>query len=65
LFEFEIEILYFCNRFWLVEYCVFWNGARQIVEMVEIGEYLNDYAKEQSEKQADRVSGLSSGQYDG
>lgn len=43
LFTFEVEVIYFCNRFWLVEWCVFWNGARQIVEMVEIQENVHEY----------------------
>jgi len=43
LFTFELGIIYHCNRFWLVEYCVFWNGDRTIVEMVEIGENLHGY----------------------
>lgn len=43
LFWFEVEVIYYCNRFWLVEYCVFWNGLRQIVEMCEIQEVLNGY----------------------
>lgn len=46
LFWFETFVLYFCNRFWLVEECVFWNGDRQIMEMVEIKENLDDYIQE-------------------
>jgi hypothetical protein len=44
LFWFEVEFLYILNRFWLVEWCVFWNGKRQIMEMVEIKEKIEDYA---------------------
>lgn len=43
LFWFEIEVIYAFNRFWLVEWCVFWNYDRQIVEMVEIEGGLMDY----------------------
>jgi len=39
LFHFEIEIVYWENRVWLVEYCVYWNGLREIVQMDEIGDY--------------------------
>jgi len=46
LFWFEVYVLYFCNRFWLVEECVFWNGDRQIMEMCEIKENLDGYIEE-------------------
>ena len=36
LFWFEIGVLYSFNRFWLVEWCVFWSGDRQVMEMVEV-----------------------------
>lgn len=36
LFWFEYEVSYSLNRFWLTEWCVYWNGARVIMEMVEI-----------------------------
>jgi hypothetical protein len=38
LFWFEIELVYWFGRFWLVEYCVLWDGSRDIVETVEIKE---------------------------
>lgn len=43
LFWFELEVIYFCNFFWLVEYCVYWNGDRQIVEMVRIEGDISEY----------------------
>lgn len=46
LFWFETEVIFFGLRFWLVEYCVFWNGERQIVEMVELTGGLNGYLEE-------------------
>ena len=46
LFWFDVYVMYFCNRFWLVEECVFWNGDRQIMEMVEIKENLGGYIQE-------------------
>lgn len=43
LFWFEYDVLYCFNRFWLVEYCVFWNGDRCIMEMVELEKGLMGY----------------------
>jgi hypothetical protein len=48
LFWFELEVIYFCNKFWLTEFCVFWNGDRQIVEMVEITGGFDGYVPEES-----------------
>lgn len=36
LFWFEYEMIYWEHRFWLCEVCVYWNGLREIVEMVEV-----------------------------
>jgi hypothetical protein len=36
LFWFEYDLIYSLQRFWLVEYCVLWNGERIVMEMVEI-----------------------------
>jgi len=47
LFWFETELVYHEHKFWLVEFCVFWNGVRQIVEMVEIKENFDDYVTEE------------------
>jgi len=46
LFWFELDTMIWQGRLWLVEWCVFWNGDRQIVEMVEIRERLHDYFEE-------------------
>lgn len=43
LWTFEIEVVYICDRFWLVEWCVMYSGERSIVEMVEIEGNLDDY----------------------
>ena len=43
LFTFEYDVIYWCNRFWLVELCVWWNGETQIMEMVEIQENIDEY----------------------
>jgi hypothetical protein len=46
LFTFELEVIYYCNKFWLVEWAVYWNGQRTIVEMVEIDGGLDGYVEE-------------------
>lgn len=46
LFWFELDVIYYYGRCWLVEYCVFWNGVVQIMEMVEIKGSLNGYIQE-------------------
>lgn len=46
LWTFELEVIYFEGRFWLVEYCVWWTGNKTIVEMVELQENVNDYIEE-------------------
>lgn len=43
LFWFEIEVIYCLNKFWLVDWCVLWNGERVIMEMVELTGGLQDY----------------------
>lgn len=43
LFWFEIEVECLFGRFWLIEYCVLWNGDRNIVEAVEIEEDILGY----------------------
>ncbi len=45
LFTFEIELVYCAGYFWLVEWCVFWNGDRQVVEMVRLEGDLNGYSE--------------------
>ena len=45
LFWFEYDLIYCLNRFWLVEYCVLWNGERIVMEMVEIGENDHGYSQ--------------------
>ena len=45
LFWFELETIYLFNRFWLCEVCVFWNGDREIMEMLEIKGNINDYTQ--------------------
>jgi hypothetical protein len=46
LFTFELEVIYAFGFFWLVEYCVFWNGSRNIVEMVKLEGNINGYVEE-------------------
>jgi hypothetical protein len=46
LFWFELDTVIWEGRLWLVEWCVFWNGDRQIVEMVEIKENFRGYIQE-------------------
>lgn len=36
LFSFYFEVIPWEGRFWLCEVCVYWNGHREILEMVEI-----------------------------
>jgi len=43
LFTFDLEVIYAFNRFWIVEWCVFWNGDRQVMEMTEITGDIKDY----------------------
>ena len=43
LFKFDLEVIYYCNRFWLCEICVFWDGSTQIVEMVELEDITNGW----------------------
>lgn len=43
LFWFEFEVIYSLNRFWLCEVCVFWNGVREVMEMVEIEGNIDGY----------------------
>lgn len=47
LFEFDLEVIYYCNRFWLIEWCVWWNGERQVMEMTEITGGLYGYVEEE------------------
>ena len=46
LFWFEYDLIYTLHRFWLVEYCVLWNGERIVMEMVEIKGDENGYFSE-------------------
>jgi hypothetical protein len=50
LFWFELDTIIWQGRLWLVEWCVLWNGDRQIVEMVEIRESLDDYFEKLEEE---------------
>lgn len=46
LFWFEYSVIYHQNRFWLVEYCVWFDGHKDVMEMVEIRENLDGYIQE-------------------
>jgi len=43
LFWFEYDVVYALQGFWLIEYCVLWNGERIFMGLVEIGENYFDY----------------------
>lgn len=47
LWTFDIEVIYWQMRFWLVEWCVLWNGERIIMEMVELTEGIDGYETEE------------------
>lgn len=46
LFWFELEVVWWFDRFWLVEWCVTWNGDKYIIEMVELGRNSYGYIQE-------------------
>lgn len=48
LFEFDIEVIWYQNSFWLCEVCRLWNGETFVMEMVKIEEGIDGYVKEES-----------------
>jgi len=46
LYTFDLRLELWYGRWYLIEWCVWWSGFEQIVEMVEIEGDLNGYVEE-------------------